>query len=77
MTFSLKSSFKQTVKVLLVGVQILTVSILLLALVVPWLVGVLIYSLLMILILNRKPSKEELTYLNPLGNGFSLDPSKD
>jgi hypothetical protein len=53
------------------------VSILLLALVVPWLVGVLIYSLLMILILNRKPSKEELTYLNPLGNGFSLDLFKD
>jgi hypothetical protein len=48
-----------------------------LALVVPWLVGVLIYSLLMILILNRKPSKEELTYLNPLGNGFSRDPFKD
>jgi hypothetical protein len=76
-TSFLMSSFKQTVKVLLVGVQILTVSILLLALVVPWLVGVLIYSLLMILILNRKPSKEELTYLNPLGNGFSRDPFKD
>jgi hypothetical protein len=71
------SSFKQTVKVLLVGVQILTVSILLLALVVPWLVGALIYSLLMILILNRKPSKEELMYLTPLGNGFSRDPFKD
>jgi hypothetical protein len=71
------SSFKQTVKVLLVGVQILTVSILLLALVVPWLVGALIYSLLMILILSRKPSKEELMYLIPLGNGFSRDPFKD
>jgi hypothetical protein len=53
------------------------VSILLLALVVPWLVGALIYSLLMILILNRKPSKEELMYLTPLGNGFSRDPFKD
>jgi hypothetical protein len=48
-----------------------------LALVVPWLVGALIYSLLMILILSRKPSKEELMYLIPLGNGFSRDPFKD
>jgi hypothetical protein len=63
--------------VLLVGVQILTVSILLLALVVPWLVGALIYSLLMILILNKKPSKEELTYLSLLGSGSSRDRSND
>lgn len=68
---------KQTLKVLLVGVQILTVSILLLALVVPWLVGVLIYSLLMILTLNRKPSKEELMYLSLLGNGSSQAQSND
>jgi hypothetical protein len=53
------------------------VSILLLALVVPWLVGALIYSLLMILILNKKPSKEELTYLSLLGNGSSRDRSND
>jgi hypothetical protein len=46
-------------------------------LVVPWLVGALIYSLLMILTLNRKPSKEELMYLSLLGNGFSRDPFKD
>jgi hypothetical protein len=63
--------------VLLVGVQILTVSILLLALVVPWLVGVLIYSLLMILILNKTPSKADLMYLIPLGNGFNQDRSSD
>jgi hypothetical protein len=63
--------------VLLVGVQILTVSILLLVLAVPWLVGALIYSLLMILTLNRKPSKEELMYLSLLGSGSSQVRSSD
>jgi hypothetical protein len=53
------------------------VSILLLALVVPWLVGALIYSLLMILILNKTPSKADLMYLIPLGNGFNQDRSSD
>jgi hypothetical protein len=71
------SSFKQIAKVLLAGVQTLMVSILLLALVVPWLVGVLIYSLLMILILNKTPSKADLMYLIPLGNGFNQDRSSD
>jgi hypothetical protein len=48
-----------------------------LALVVPWLVGALIYSLLMILILNRKPSKVAQMFLNRLGSGSSQVPFSD
>jgi hypothetical protein len=40
---------------------------------VPWLVAVLIYLLLMTLTPNKRPSKEDLMSLNPLGSGFSRD----
>ena len=77
MTFSLVSLCKQTLKVLLGGVQILTASISLSVLAVLWLVGVPIYLLLTTLIPNKKLSREEQMYLSLRGSGFNQDRSND
>jgi hypothetical protein len=76
-TFSLKSSFKLTLNLLLDGVLILTASILLSVLAVLLLVEALICSLLMIPTQNRKLNKVAQTFLNRLGNGSSQARSSD
>ena len=68
---------KLTASLLLDGVLILTVSILLLALVVPLLVEALICSLLMIPTQNRMLSRAVRTYLSQHGSGFSPVQSND